>query len=158
MVNCEMASFLHLRQSNKFFSTPDGHGLIMQTLDVLDFSVIHLSAYERSSRKHRLDLWPNNKKLQESSWSNIDGVIEAGKKLAALNDPTQRPASRQIQYSPEAKRTVVVMPFLGGAMGAGHSELGNRFQYLKACFWSLYEFFPYIVAGVTRQEDIDWAK
>jgi len=27
------------------------------------------------------------------------------------------------------------MPFLGGAMGAGHSELGNRFEYLKASFW-----------------------
>jgi hypothetical protein len=25
----------------------------MQSLDVLDFSVIHLSAYERSSHKHR---------------------------------------------------------------------------------------------------------
>lgn len=25
----------------------------MQSLDVLDFSVIHLSAYERSSNKHR---------------------------------------------------------------------------------------------------------
>jgi hypothetical protein len=28
-------------------------GVIMQSLDVLDFSVIHLSAYERSSHKHR---------------------------------------------------------------------------------------------------------
>jgi len=84
-------------------------------------------------------------------------------------------------------RTVVVMPFLGGAMGAGHSELGNRFEYvcvcvsvcvclsfssahslttlyfyhyyhryLKACFWSFYEFVPNIVAGVSRQEDVDW--
>ena len=41
-------------------------------------------------------------------------------------------------------------------MGAGHSELGNRFDYLKACFWSLYEFIPHIVAGVSRQEDVDW--
>ena len=42
-------------------------------------------------------------------------------------------------------------------MGAGHSELGNRFEYLKACFWSFYEFIPNIVAGVSRQEDVDWA-
>lgn len=41
-------------------------------------------------------------------------------------------------------------------MGAGHSVLGNRFEYLKACFWSLYEFIPNIVAGVSRQEDVDW--
>lgn len=59
---------------------------------------------------------------------------------------------RNIRYSKEAQRTVVVMPFLGGAMGAGHSELGNRFVYLQTCFWSLYEFFPHIVAGVARQE------
>jgi hypothetical protein len=37
-------------------------------------------------------------------------------------------------------------------MGAGHSELGNRFEYLRACFWSFYEFIPNIVAGVTRKE------
>jgi hypothetical protein len=29
-------------------------GPIMQSVDVLDFSVIHLSAFERSSHKHRL--------------------------------------------------------------------------------------------------------
>ena len=33
-----------------------------------------------------------------------------------------------------------------------------RFEYLKTCFWSLYEFLPNIVIGVTRQEDVDWAK
>ena len=43
-------------------------------------------------------------------------------------------------------------------MGAGHSELGNRFVYLKACFWSLYEHIPNIVMGVSRQEDVDWGK
>lgn len=43
-------------------------------------------------------------------------------------------------------------------MGAGHSELGNRFDYLKACFWSIYEFMPNIVAGVSRKEDVEWCK
>lgn len=42
-------------------------------------------------------------------------------------------------------------------MGSGHSELGNRFHYLRACFWSVYQFIPNIVAGVARQEDVDWA-
>lgn len=42
-------------------------------------------------------------------------------------------------------------------MGAGHSELGNRFEYLKTCFWSLYEFFPHIVVAVARPEDVQWA-
>jgi hypothetical protein len=42
-------------------------------------------------------------------------------------------------------------------MGAGHSELGNRFEYLKTCFWSLYEFFPHVVVAVARAEDVAWA-
>ena len=42
-------------------------------------------------------------------------------------------------------------------MGAGHSELGNRFEYLKTCFWSLHEFFPHITATVSRVEDVEWA-
>jgi hypothetical protein len=58
-------------------------------------------------------------------WHKIDPVVETAKKLQALNDP-KSPASRKINYSPEALKTVVVMPFLGGAMGAGHSKLGNR--------------------------------
>jgi len=154
-VNCEMASFIHMKASSKFYHNPNQEGLIMQSLDVLDFSVIHLSAYERSSNKHRNALWKNRKDMVRE-WANIDPVISAGKRLAYLNDPRIRSISRNITYLPEAQRTVVVMPFLGGAMGAGHSKLNNRYEYLKTCFWSLYEFFPHIVAGVTRQEDVDW--
>lgn len=73
-----------------------------------------------------------------------------------LSEEVPRGRKRKLSYSKEALRTVVVMPFLGGAMGAGHSKLGNRFEYLKTCFWSIYEFIPHIVAGVTRQEDVDW--
>lgn len=76
--------------------------------------------------------------------------------LERINNPKKN-GNIKVKYSKEASRTLVVMPFLGGAMGAGHSELGNRFEYLKACFWSFYEFIPNIVAGVSRQEDVDWA-
>jgi len=152
-VNCEMASFIHMKGSNSFYSQPMDEGVVMQSLDVLDFSVIHLSAYERSHNKHRNILW-NNRRDMVREWHVIDPVIQAGQRLQALNDPKLR--TRNITYSAEAQRTVVVMPFLGGAMGAGHSKLNNRYEYLKTCFWSLYEFFPHIVAGVSRQEDVDW--
>jgi hypothetical protein len=144
-----------MKESSKFYKSPNHHGVIIQSLDVLDFSVIHLSAYERSSLKHKNLIW-SSETDRRRQWSNIDPVIEAGKQLELLNNPKKRSSSRNIQYSPEAKDTVVVMPFLGGAMGAGHSKLGNRFEYLKTCFWSLYEFFPNIVISVTRQEDVDW--
>ena len=85
-------------------------------------------------------------------------------------------------------------------MGAGHSKLSNRYEYLKVipctlctprtlctptlctlhaisslrtlcivmiiiflttvvfqtCFWSIYEFIPNIVMGVSRMEDVQW--
>ena len=59
-----------------------------------------------------------------------------GKRLAYLNDPLVR--TRTITYLPEAQRTVVVMPFLGGAMGAGHSKLNNRYIICQ------YFFFPLV--------------
>lgn len=152
-VNCEMASFTHMREHRNFYVNPRAQGMIIQTLDVLDFSVIHLSAFERSSKKHKHVLW-KTKEDQKVKWTEIDAVRQAGKLIEAKINP--RKTGQNLTYSEEAKRTVVIMPFLGGAMGAGHSELGNRFVYLHACFWSMYEFFPNIVAGVTRQEDVDW--
>lgn len=153
-VNCEMASFIHMKHSNNFYKNPHGRGMIMQSLDVLDFSVIHLSAFERSSRRWKDKLWSTLKE-RKTAWHNIDAVKHTAKVLEEMLNP--KLSGRKLVWSPEAKKTVVVMPFLGGAMGAGHSELGNRFEYLKACFWSFYEFIPNIVAGVSRQEDVDWA-
>ena len=153
-VNCEMASFIHMKHSNNFYSNPHGKGMIMQSLDVLDFSVIHLSAFERSSRRWKDKLWKTLKE-RKTAWHNIDAVKHTAKVLEEMLNP--KISGKKIVWSPEARRTVVIMPFLGGAMGAGHSELGNRFEYLKACFWSFYEFIPNIVAGVSRQEDVDWA-
>ena len=153
-VNCEMASFIHMRHSPNFMSNAEGKGMIMQSLDVLDFSVIHLSAFERSSRRWKDKLWFTPKE-RKTAWHNIDEVKETAQVLERLVNP--KVTGKKLIYSPEALKTVVVMPFLGGAMGAGHSELGNRFEYLKACFWSFYEFVPNIVAGVSRQEDVDWA-
>ena len=124
-VNCEMASFIHMRDSNSFYKNPQGKGMIIQSLDVLDFAVIHLSTYERSNKKYMRKLW-NDKNERKQEWSKIEPVIQSAKFLEQAN------RNKKFKYLPEAYRTVVVMPFLGGAMGAGHSELGNRFEYLDA--------------------------
>jgi Na+/citrate or Na+/malate symporter len=76
-------------------------------------------------------LWKNRKDMVRE-WANIDPVIAAGQRLATLNNPLIR--TRPVLYSPEARRTVVVMPFLGGAMGAGHSKLSNRY----VLCWTVY--------------------
>ena len=49
-------------------------------------------------------------------------------------------------------RTIAIMPFLGYEMGAGHSNLGNRFVYLQACFWSIFPYMPHIVAYVKSEK------
>ena len=151
-VNCEMASFIHMRRSMKHHTDRYNDGIIMQSLDVLDFSVIHLSAYERVNKRYKKLLW----KPREY---HLYTLIEPVKQAADLLEQEWNPkiSKKVIKWSEDAKRTVAIMPFLGGAMGSGHSELGNRFVYLKACFWSLYQFFPNIVAGVSRQADVDWA-
>ena len=123
-VNCEMASFTHMRDSPLFYSHAKAWGMVIQTLDVLDFSVIHLSAFERSSKKYKHKLWKNRKE-QNSNWSIIDEIKKTGQILEQLNNPLK--SLHNITYSIESQKTVVIMPFLGGAMGAGHSELGNRF-------------------------------
>ena len=55
-------------------------------------------------------------------------------------------------------RTVVVMPFLGSENGAGHSKLRNRLLYLRACFWSFYGTYPYVVAAVKNEKDLQYAR
>lgn len=131
-----MASFIHMRESKKFLQNPQASYMILQTLDVLDFSVVHLSTFERSSKKYMYKLW-NSTSERKSQWSKIYPITKASELLETKFHPNI--SKSNMNWSEEAKKTVVIMPFLGGAMGAGHSELGNRFQYLKLCFWSFYE-------------------
>ena len=50
------------------------------------------------------------------------------------------------------------MPFLGSVNGAGHSVLENRYQYLAACFWSIYSYMPNIVVTVTSEKDYRYCR
>ena len=109
-VNCEMASFIHMKESRKFFSEPYSEGLVVQSLDVLDFSVIHLSAFERSSKKYRYKLWTDKEDLK-TEWTKIEAVKEAARILDAKNNPKK--SKDKIIWSEEANRTVAIMPFLG---------------------------------------------
>jgi hypothetical protein len=119
-VNCEMASFIHMRESRKFINEPYSEGLIVQSLDVLDFSVIHLSAYERSSKKYRFKLWSKKEDLK-TEWTKIEAVKEAARLLDARNNPLK--AEKKVVWSDEANRTVAIMPFLGEQAQNTHTQL-----------------------------------
>lgn len=152
-VNCEMGSFIMMESKKE-------NGSMVQSLDVLDFSVVHLSAYERLKRRWRKVLpdFINNKSKNKRDWEtgSITEIVKATKILrerAEIMREEGTPLS-----TPEVNRTVAIMPFLGAENGAGHSKLDNRYEYLKACFWSLYAAIPNIVAAVKNNADYEYAR
>jgi hypothetical protein len=152
-VNCEMASFIMM--NGRATPSRNVNGSLVQSLDVLDFSVLHLSAYERLQRRWSKSIGADNMKT-----GNIDPIHTAVARLKelALAEAARRKQPGYQYEHPGLNRTVVIMPFLGSDMGAGHSKLGNRFVYLQACFWSNYLKFPHVTVAVKGRKDYDWAR
>jgi hypothetical protein len=149
-VNCEMGSFIMM--NGKANPDKDVNGSMLQSVDVLDFSVVHLSTYERLLRR-----WGKSVASDPAAKAgNIDPIYHSAALLKTraltLRDPLTPIA--HTAYN----RTVVVMPFLASDMGAGHSKLSNRLQYLSACFWSFYAVYPHVVAAVKNEKDRDFAR
>ena len=148
-VNCEMGSFIFM--NGRANPQKDVNGSLLQSLDVLDFSVIHLSTYERLLKRWRYSI-----KSQDATSGNIDPV-RASAELLRTRALALRAPDMPVRYD-KFNRTVVIMPFLGTDMGAGHSKLSNRFQYLAACFWSFYADYPYVVVAVKSDKDRHFAR
>jgi hypothetical protein len=148
-VNCEMGTFIFM--NGRANPTKDVNGSIMQSVDLLDFSVIHLSTYERLLKRWRFSI-----KSEDATKGNIEPVRLSAEMLQQRALKLRSP-SVPTRYD-KFNRTVVIMPFLGTDMGAGHSKLSNRFQYLAACFWSFYADYPYIVVAVKSDKDRHFAR
>lgn len=155
-VNCEMGSFIMMNQRadpNKSLN-----GSLTQSLDVLDFSVIHLSAYERLQRRWGGSIAKivGKEVAKQMHTGNIDPVVKA---TALLKERALRSRAAGTPFaSPRLNRTLAIMPFLGSDNGAGHSLLGNRKIYLQSCFWSIYAEMPHIVAAVKSVKDMAYAR
>jgi hypothetical protein len=150
-VNCEMGSFIFM--NGRANPMKDVNGSIMQSIDVLDFSVIHLSTYERLLKR-----WKYSIKSNDANTGNIDPVKKSAELLRqraiGANKLTEVVGPRYDKFN----RTIVIMPFLGTDMGAGHSKLSNRYQYLAACFWSFYADYKHIVVAVKSEKDRFFAR
>ena len=175
-VNCEMGSYVMMYQTmlkkGKIVDLKEtnGNGTLIQSIDVIDLAVIHLSTFERLHRK-----WVDVlKRPAKKSSSKIDPIIRSGKILQSItrkqsrqdvtmsllkeseyNDPSLNITWEKLSY--KLNRTIVIMPFLGIDMGAGHSELSNRYHYLASCFWSFFSYYPHIVAAVKSPKDREFA-
>ncbi len=144
-VNCEMGSFIMMNGR----ANPDRNvnGSLLQSVDVLDFSVVHLSTYERLLRR-----WSKSVLSDPAAKDgNVDPIMRSAQMLKNRAMTLRDPVLPVVH--PAFNRTVVIMPFLGSDMGAGHSKLSNRLQYLSACFWSFYAVYPHVVAAVKNEQD-----
>lgn len=153
-VNCEMGSFIMMnrdpdRNSLKGKHNRDGNATLAMSIDVLDYSVVHLSTFERLQRR-----WVKMARGQKHDFQAIMDSVEILKSRAMF----LKELNISHELHEEFSRTVVVMPFLGSDMGAGHSQLGNRLAYLSACFWSFYAVYPHIVAMVKSPKDAMFAR
>lgn len=117
---------------------------------MLNLQVNSYDAYYVCSKRYKKSLW---EKKDHHKFSEIDAVKSAADELEMKHNPLK--SGMKHVYLDEANRTVAIMPFLGGSMGSGHSELGNRFVYLKACFWSIYQVVNACIVSVCFNYQID---
>jgi hypothetical protein len=148
-VNCEMGSFIMM--TGRVDPRKNVNGSLLQTIDVLDFSVIHLSAYERLLLR-----WAKSSPIIGEDRNNLQPVVNSANILKHRYELLEN-----IQPPPEHSafnRTVVIMPYLGSDMGAGHSKLANRQAYVAACFWSFRAYYPFVVAAVKSVKDYEFLR
>lgn len=151
-VNCEMGTFIMTRQRSDPFKNMNGS--IVQSKDVLDYSVIHLSAFERLYNR-----WASVNNDVKQNKNNMTAVIDATTLLYNISLFTiQQSKQYSFFYQQYLDDTVVIMPYLGNTMGAGHSKLLNRQYYLAACFWSFFSFYKHVVVMVQSQKDYDYIR
>lgn len=131
--------------------------IAFQSVDVLDFAVMHLSAYERLSKRTQHITAGKNWHIDSKRNRDIMPVIEQlPDKLHGV--ATQEIKNKRPNSNVYMKRTVVVMPFLGSLVGMGGSALSSRRGYLQATFWSFYAYYTDIIAFVTTDADFKYLK
>ena len=165
--NGELAAFLVIetRRSRKAWSPV---GALMQTLDVLDLSVIHLSAYERLYRKYGFSIEAPKvaadiKSAMERSASLLESHARERERQRAgatmnLKDAFDLASTgrRSPPTPPKGGRRSAVLalhPWLGSVKGYSHSETTFRLAYLRACMWSSLALTRDVVVGVVSEED-----
>ena len=99
-----------------FLTNSSAEGIAVMSLDVLDYSVVHLSAYERSNRKFMRKLRPHDPNFDEN---NIQDVQKAGEFI--------RQQGKRDNIDPRAKK-VLISP---DVLSAAATIYSDRFHILK---------------------------
>jgi len=164
-ISIETASFqfMETRKASKLNPALE-IGAIVQTLDVFDLSVVHLSAYERSLRHHgyqdrrgpAVERMAQVSEDLEMRYKPADGGRGSGtgSSRESTAQGTKRDDAEDNTNSMYLTRTLVLMPWAGSEKGVGNSKTALRSTYLKASFWSFYSRYGgNIVIGVPNEHD-----
>lgn len=133
-------------------------GVIIQSIDLLDFSIVELSKYARLHKvRRRYHLPEMFKAVAFDVLSNATKLIRTSP--SSLNS--------SLKYNMLLGDTVVVMPWMASVKSPAF-ELGKknvsltriRFKRgsLAACFWSMYSMFANIVVFVMNKIDYDFVR
>ena len=169
---CEEASYFVFHKMRKNKTTAKAHRLQdsvwgeypQQTIDVLDFAVLHLSVAERLlSRSPPLAHLTG--RTMNSILSSLDKYFSTEtRKLhrqsmtnAVLSSSQYNNALRRINVSRNIKtvlqQTLIVVPVVLSAKADGNSAITFRKRYLKLTIESLSPFFEFISVFVMNAED-----
>jgi hypothetical protein len=144
--------FMETRKESKF-TEENIPGAIIQTLDVLDFSVIHLSAYERSLKHKKMKfIGPIIDRIE-----NVANNLEKNyNRIKSIGITIPKSYNELIN---ELDQTLVLLPYAGKHIGVGNSELKMRSTYLKASFYSFSKFYQNnVIIAVNNIEDAEYIK
>ena len=103
-VNCEMGSFIFM--TGRVDPRKDRNGSLVQSVDILDFSLIHLSTYERLQKR-----WMWSIKSKDALSGNIEPIRTASQLLKVRAMQLRDKKTPMVEK--KLNRTLVIMPFLG---------------------------------------------
>jgi|MDSY01.1.fsa_nt_gb hypothetical protein len=131
-----------------------GVSAVWTSVDALDFSVEHISMYERVLKSTSMTPSP----LRNAILAQYDmrlQVLERDHRLSCSEGPRAR-AWRRSRTSGErslAERTVAVMPFYAVGAGSGHSIRTTKLRYLNITVHSIRCHFASVVIAVSHKLD-----
>eukprot|EP00602_Paraphysomonas_sp_CaronLab_P012540 CAMPEP_0185038474 /NCGR_PEP_ID=MMETSP1103-20130426/34182_1 /TAXON_ID=36769 /ORGANISM="Paraphysomonas bandaiensis, Strain Caron Lab Isolate" /LENGTH=368 /DNA_ID=CAMNT_0027576917 /DNA_START=527 /DNA_END=1633 /DNA_ORIENTATION=+ len=158
---------LDIRRTEKWGEPP------IQTIDLFDFSVLHLSSTERLLYK-TLNRSKEAKDLLEREMNHtlrslsvyFNPHAEGNIRRMAMEGKSTALASSAISYNFKdnrrslqelADRTLVVIPFLLSSKGESGTMKTYRKKNLKLCFWSIFPLFRNIIGAVVNDRDREQA-
>mmetsp|Transcript_26637 Transcript_26637/g.45030 ORF Transcript_26637/g.45030 Transcript_26637/m.45030 type:complete len:354 (-) Transcript_26637:523-1584(-) len=171
LVRCEDASFYFFHHMFEVKTDPNpGWGMSpVQTIDLLDFSVLHLSTLERGQGHCIQPGIIRSQRFREKSLLNADAARmlqnlrhnffnDREKKVTAIRkralDLASGTSASALHHLEKAfSRTLVVMPFLVTTSGESGTTVANKKIYFKLCFDSVYPVFKNILGAVINKQD-----